>query len=428
MALRWGLGLALVPGLVAAPPAGMDEAARARHLASFDQVALTVAERHWDPTLGGVDWAAATAELRPRVERAASADEAREAMRALLGRLKQSHFNIVPAEVYGDLQAGSTGGSATPGLSLRLLGGEAVVTAVDPGSTAEQAGVKPGWALLKAGDKAVPERARKLAEVLRNSTQRELVISRSLEGILAGPTGQTVEATFDTGQGTRTLALERRPPRGKLAGMGNMPSIPFWVTHRTLPGPVAYLTFNAWMEAETVAQAFQAALAEAGPEAKGFILDLRGNPGGIGGMAMGAAGWFTAQPGLKLGTMTLRGSSLNFVVFPRPTPFTRPLAILVDGGSASTSEIFAGGMQDLGRARIFGSRTAGAALPSVFARLPNGDGFQYAIATYTSQGGQVLEGRGVIPDEPVTPTRAELLAGRDPVLERALAWIQRPTR
>mgnify|MGYP001764571050 CR=1 FL=1 len=64
----------------------------------------------------------------------------------------------------------------------------------------------------------------------------------------------------------------------------------------------------------------------------------------------------------------------------------------------------------------------------VFARLPNGDGFQYAIATYASQGGQVLEARGVIPDEPVTPTRAELLAGRDPVLERALAWIQRPTR
>ena len=142
-----------------------------------------------------------------------------------------------------------------------------------------------------------------------------------------------------TGQGTRSLTLERRPPRGKLAGMGNMPSIPFWVEHRTLPGPVAYLTFNAWMEAETVAKAFQAALAEAGPEAKGFILDLRGNPGGIGGMAMGAAGWFTAQSGLKLGTMSLRGANLNFVVFPRPNPFTKPLAILVDGGSASTSEI-----------------------------------------------------------------------------------------
>ena len=428
MALRWGLGLALMPGLVAAPPAGMDEAARARHLASFDQVALTVAERHWDPTLGGVDWAAAKAELRPRVERAASAEEAREAMRALLGRLKQSHFGIVPAEVYSDLQAGGSGGGATPGLTLRLLGNEAVVMAVEPGSSAEQAGVKPGWALLKAGDKAVPERGRKLAEVMKDSTQQELVVSRGLEGMLSGPAGQTVEATFDTGQGTRTLTLERRPPRGKLAGMGNMPSIPFWVEHRTLPGPVAYLTFNAWMEAETVAKAFQAALAEAGPEAKGFILDLRGNPGGIGGMAMGAAGWFTAQSGLKLGTMSLRGANLNFVVFPRPNPFTKPLAILVDGGSASTSEIFAGGMQDLGRARIFGGRTAGAALPSVFARLPNGDGFQYAIATYASQGGQVLEARGVIPDEPVTPTRAELLAGRDPVLERALAWIQRPSR
>jgi carboxyl-terminal processing protease len=99
------------------------------------------------------------------------------------------------------------------------------------------------------------------------------------------------------------------------------------------------------------------------------------------------------------------------------------LAILVDGCSASTSEIFAEGMKDLKRARIFGTRTAGAALPSMFERLPNGDGFQYAIANYTSEGGQPLEGLGVLPDEVVAPTQPELLAGKDPVMDRAVAWI-----
>jgi len=47
-------------------------------------------------------------------------------------------------------------------------------------------------------------------------------------------------------------------------------------------------------------------------------------------------------------------------------------------------------MQDLGRARIFSTRTAGAALPAAFTRLPNGDGFQYIMANYISEGGKPL--------------------------------------
>jgi carboxyl-terminal processing protease len=82
-------------------------------------------------------------------------------------------------------------------------------------------------------------------------------------------------------------------------------------------------------------------------------------------------------------------------------------------------------LKDVKRARIFGTRTAGAALPSVISRLPNGDGFQYAIANYISEGGQPLEGIGVTPDEEVHPTRRQLLAGQDPILDAALDWIQK---
>ena len=121
-------------------------------------------------------------------------------------------------------------------------------------------------------------------------------------------------------------------------------------------------------------------------------------PVNIGIMAMGMAGWFIAQPDQMLGTLYMRDTTLRFVVNPRLTTFAGPLAILVDGTSASTSEIMAEGLKDLGRARIFGSQTAGAALPSVFEKLPDGDGFQYAIANYISEGGKPLEGLGVTPD------------------------------
>jgi len=142
-------------------------------------------------------------------------------------------------------------------------------------------------------------------------------------------------------------------------------------------------------------------------------------------MAMGMAGWLVSQPGLRLGTMYMRGATLNFALNPRAEAYGGPVAVLVDGSSASTSEIFAGGLKDLGRARIFGTRTAAAALPSVITRLPNGDGFQYAVANYISEGGQALEGHGVIPDVEVSLTREALLAGHDSVVDAALDWIRK---
>jgi carboxyl-terminal processing protease len=121
--------------------------------------------------------------------------------------------------------------------------------------------------------------------------------------------------------------------------------------------------------------------------------------------------------------MHTRETSLAFVLNPRAETYTGPLAVLVDGCSMSTTEILAGGLQDLGRARVFGTPTAGAALPSMVERLPNGDGFQYAFASYVSVGGEHLEGRGVRPDVVVSPVRESLLEGRDAVLDAAVDWI-----
>jgi hypothetical protein len=156
----------------------------------------------------------------------------------------------------------------------------------------------------------------------------------------------------------------------------------------------------------------------------GLIIDLRGNPGGIGGMAMGMAGYLVDDAGKQLGTMYIRDTKLKFVINPRANVFHGPVAILMDGNSASTSEIMAGGLKDIGRARVFGTRSAAAALPSLIERLPNGDGFQYAIANYISEGGKPLEGLGVTPDVEVKLTREALLAGHDPVVDAALEWIK----
>jgi len=218
------------------------------------------------------------------------------------------------------------------------------------------------------------------------------------------------------------LDVRLRSPRGELAGFGNLPPQRVWFEFRKI-GNTGVIRFNEFLDLPRLMPAFGKAVEECG-KCDGLIIDIRGNPGGIGGMAMGMAGWLTDRQNLQLGTMYMRGATLKFFINPRADAYTGPLAILVDGTSASTSEIFAGGLQDLHRARVFGTRTAGAALPSVFTRLPDGDGFQYAVANYISEGGRALEGNGVTPDVEVRLTRESLLAGRDAVADAALEWIR----
>src|SRR5580658_3906510 len=114
------------------------------NLDSFEKVWTTIRDKHWEKNPGGLDWQAIHEEYRPRIEKADSMDAARTVMRQMLARLKQTHFAIFPASVYDDVDVDS-GGDGSPGMELRVLGGQAVVTRIDPGSTAEKAGVKTGW-------------------------------------------------------------------------------------------------------------------------------------------------------------------------------------------------------------------------------------------------------------------------------------------
>jgi carboxyl-terminal processing protease len=166
-------------------------------------------------------------------------------------------------------------------------------------------------------------------------------------------------------------------------------------------------------------------------ELDGIVLDLRGNPGGLGALAMGIGGHFL-DGGESLGTMRTRETVLRFVTNPqrvgqsgeRVVPYAGPLAILLDPLSGSTSEIFAAGMQSLGRARIFGERSAGQALPALITLLPNGDRLMHAVADFVAPDGTRLESAGVRPDLEVTLRREALLDGDDSALEAAFEWIE----
>jgi len=406
--------------LFAAALSAFGQASTQLDLDSFEKVWTTIRDKHWQVKPGGLDWLAIRDEYRPRVKSAASHDEARAVMQEMLGRLKQSHFAIIPATLYSVVDDDGEG-PGTSWIDTRVLDGHAVVTSVDPGSPADKQGVRPGWQIERT-------RGIDLAPLIEqgrsNPAVHELQLTRAVLARLSGPIGGTLEATFlDASNKTVTLTLGLTAPRGTLSAFGNLPAQHVWFENKRL-GTTAYVRFNLFLDLPRVMASFQQTIDNC-KECDGLIVDLRGNPGGIGGMAMGMAGFLVDKPNQLLGTMYLRDSTLKFVVNPRADIFSGPVAVLVDGCSASTSEIFAGGLKDLGRARVFGTPTAAAALPSAFERLPNGDGFQYAVANYVSEGGQPLEGLGVTPDVRVELTRTALLAGHDPVVDAALDWIRR---
>ena len=393
-----------------------------RQLDSFDHVWQTIHDKHWEIKPGGLDWDTVRAELRPKAEKADTSAEVRDIIRDMLKRLKQSHFHLISAEAMGALND-PFAGDGDPGFQAQVIQSEALVTKVQPGTP-----VKLGWKVLSVNGTEIAQRIAAVEAAYAHTTELGLRLHQMIQARLSGEPGSATNMDFqDEANRKVTLKIQFRKPAGKLAAFGNLPPTPVLMESSKIGNNVGYVRFSLFLDPVRLGQTFSQAI-ESCLKCDGFIVDVRGNPGGIGILASGVASWFVDQPGKKLGAMYMRDSTLNFVVNPRPQAFQGPLAILVDEASASTSEIFAGGLQDMHRARTFGSKTAAAALPSVLERLPNGDGFQYAIANYISEGGAALEGKGVQPDQPVQMTRSTLLAGHDAVVDAAVRWIQTKKR
>ncbi len=402
-------------------------------LATFDSAWTIIARTHWDTTYNGVDWRGIRDSLRPRAEVVGSQRALRNILQQMIDALGQSHFAIIPQEV-SDVAAGASRNPDAArdgqiGLTTRWLDGEVVVTHVEPEGPAARAGVRAGWLLRQIGADSVTAQLRRLPATL--DPRRVALSAYSLtEGGLRGAPGSSVTVTFvDEARRVRPLTLERTALRGTSVKYGNLPpQLAHLDWERRVAGGrrIGVIRFNIWMP--VLAREFDVAMDSLrGSDA--IILDIRGNFGGVGGMAMGFAGHFVDTT-VPVGIMKTRAQELKFTINPRRvntanervTPFAGPLAIVVDELSISTSEIFAGGLQALSRAHVVGSRTAGQALPAVAERLPNGDILYHAIADFLSPSGARMEGDGVTPDLPVRLTTEALRAGHDPALDAALRW------
>lgn len=400
-------------------------------MADFEAVWGTVREKHYDPTLGCLDWLKLREIYGAKVAAAKDASEAFAAMNALLGTLGQSHLAaIAPSGGTGDALAvtGTSLGTDRVELEFRAIEDSVVaagaVYSADP--TASAPAIPSGAKLVAIDELQLDAWVAAVKAHPHPGESEGSAVRSALARVLTCPTGGRKAITYldpSAADAPKTVELPCLTPAGERMSLGNLRDLPVEVEAYVVPGTkVGVLHFNVWMvplvdRIRTELEKLRAAGIEA------LILDLRGNPGGVGAMAIPIARLLLPEGG-DLGSLRLREFTQSFKVPASPDAFAGPVVVLVDEGTASTSEIFAVGMRDLGRVTVVGAApSAGAALPSLLETLPSGGLLQVVVGDYRSPKGTIAEGAGVPLDVVVKETRAEWIAGRDPVLFAALGHL-----
>lgn len=192
------------------------------------------------------------------------------------------------------------------------------------------------------------------------------------------------------------------------------------VSYRMLDGGIAYLRLTEFNNQATVR--LQAALRELlRQEPRALIFDLRGNPGGYLHIAVQVASEFLRE-GVIVVEKDSKGKVTEYKANGKGLALDVPLVVLVDGASASASEIVAGAVQDAGRGTLIGRTTYGKGSVQASYTLSDGSAVRVSIARWYTPKGHQIDGKGLTPDIIVEPDPAAA-PGRDAVLERAREYI-----
>ena len=369
-----GLLLALLLVLTPLPARGAGSA-----LALSDDQSLVVEvwrlvnEGYVDPTLEGVPWRRSRQKALERPIRNRS--EAYDAIDAMLEPLHDPYTRLLRPDSYAPMQAATQGSVSGVGLELGLRPdiGALVVIAPLEGSPAAEAGLGDGTLLLSID--GVP------------------TAGLGLEGSAArlrGEAGSPVHLEVEDPDGRRrSLDLERRavdlrPVRSRRLRQDGHTLGYLRLTQFSDPVPAA------------VAEAL-AVLQEGGIE--GLLLDLRNNSGGLVSAGLAVADDLLAGD-VIVETQLRTGIDERLTASPQQL-YDGPMLTLINGGTASASEILAGALQDAGRSLLAGQRSFGKA--EIQSLIPLGDGSGLAVTTarYLTPSGRSIHGLGLDPDLPL---------------------------
>jgi len=336
------------------------------------------------------------------------------AIRGMVESLDDPYSNYVDPEYYPFVSSDLEGSIEGIGvlISTDEETGETVVVNILGDTPAERAGLQEGDVfILVNGEDAVGLTFLELAARVR------------------GPAGTTVDLTMRRDEELLEFTVER--------ARIEIPN----VASELLDNNIGYIYLA---EFSSVARSqVDAALAQWDTEnLNGLIFDLRGNPGGLLTTATEIAGLFLdegviliedygdgekeiyrVQDGLVIQTR-IDGTERTYSTNAAYSGVTAPVVVLIDGRSASASELVAGAWQDHGTVTLIGATSFGKGTVQLQNSLGNGGGVRLTVARWLTPNGNSISGQGVIPDIIVEiPEDAELAEGEDPQLQAAIEFI-----
>jgi carboxyl-terminal processing protease len=382
----------------------------------FEKTWKEIHDHYYDPSFNGVNWDEIHSRYLPRVEATEKDQEFYALMSEMTGELHDAHTRFSSPQQWKSYRKQEHVGA---GFSVDDIDGRTVVTGVRSESSAAQAGIEPGMTLLTVDGKPIEERIAEI-EKNRSASSSERATRMLVYGkILGGPPDSTIKVGLRRIDGTN---LETSLVRQTYSAIPE-------VATDVLPSGMGYIRFDGFQP--PIVKQFKKAL-ERFRNSPGIVIDLRRNGGGDLSVLLPIAGYFFDKKTLFIKDSTRSGKPLSEFagIFRLPLElyvgksgdqiYSGPVAILVDSRSASSSEVFAAGMQDTRRAKIVGSPTCGCVLGIAKPRvMKDGSVLEMSEVLWFSPKGRKLEGTGVVPDEAVVPTVRDLQLKRDPVIAQA---------
>jgi carboxyl-terminal processing protease len=261
------------------------------------------------------------------------------------------------------------------GAEVNIRGGRPIIVAPIEGSPAERAG-------LRAGDAVIAVDGQDVSSVS---------LSELVEKV-RGPRGSTVVLTVV--RPNESTGVDVPIQRGEIRVTA--------VTWTMVPGvPVAHIRINRF--AATTTEELKTAIAGArAGGAEALVLDLRNNPGGLLNQAVSSVSQFLGDGDVLL-EEGADGQRKSYPVQAGGLAVDLPMVVVINGGSASASEIFAGAMQDYGRAKVVGEKSFGTGTVLSPQDLPDGSQLYLGVAQWLTPKGRVIRKVGIKPDEPILP-------------------------
>ncbi len=186
-----------------------------------------------------------------------------------------------------------------------------------------------------------------------------------------------------------------------------------------MKGDIAHITLAEFTQ-DSEPAFYQALLKAVGANAKGIVLDLRDDPGGYLDVAVDFAGYFLKPGSLIVKEVGRTVPEQDFMAQGDGSLAAMPMAILVNGGSASAAEILSGALHDDRGIPLVGERTFGKGTVQQLESLPDGSAIKLTVAHWVLPSGRILDHDGLMPDYNVTSTAG----GADTQLEKALQVVQ----